>query len=356
MPRPPSRQSVGPAETVQVATTRSATIKDVARIAALSPITVSRALNKPELVRPETVERVRQAVQLTGYIPNLLAGGLASKRSRLVAAIVPQLFNAMFAETVQGLSDRLAESGYQLLLSLSEYSKDREAQLVSAVLSRRPDGIVLTGINHALETRKLLMSSSVPVVETWDLTPTPIDLLVGFSHEKIGETIARHLLGRGCRNFGLVWADDERAAVRRKGLESVLAEHGIRDIPAAIVPLPSAFGLGRQGLSMLLDTGRPLDVVVCSSDTLAQGVLAEAQVRGIAVPRDMKLMGFGDFDFSAYTVPAISSIHIDKRAIGAKAADALIARIEGHPLQERIIDVGFSLVERETTLGRSAPG
>ena len=340
-PRQPGSATAEPAKSV--------TLSDVARVAGLSPITVSRALNKPELVRPETVEKVRQAVTLTGYIPNLLAGGLASRRSRLIAAIVPQLFNAMFAQTVQGLGDRLAQHGYHLLLSLSEYSKEREAQLVAALLSRRPDGMVLTGINHGTETRKLLMSSSVPVVETWDLTPTPIDMLVGFSHLKIGETIGRYLLGKGCRHFGLVWADDERAALRRKGLESVLAEQGITITQAAITPLPTTLGLGRQGFSVLIESGKPLDVVVCSSDALAQGVLIEAQSRGIAIPGAMRLMGFGDLDFSAYTVPTLTSIHIDKYAIGTRAADALIARIEQRPAAESIIDVGFTLIEREST-------
>lgn len=318
-------------------------------MAGLSPITVSRALNTPQFVRPATVTRVREAVELTGYIPNLLAGGLASKRSRLVAAIVPQLFNAMFVETVQGLGDQLAANGYQLLLSLSGYSPLHEEELVSAILSRQPDGIVLTGINHAAGTRKRLLSSRLPVVETWDLTPTPIDMLVGFSHAKIGETIARYLYGKGYRHFGLVWADDERAAVRRAGLESVLREFGIAEIPSYMVPTPATLALGRQGLKGLLDIGNPLDVVVCSSDALAQGVMTEAHVRGLDVPRQLAIMGFGDLDFSAHTTPTISSVHIDKRAIGIEAANALLARIEGRPLKEKIIDVGFDLVVRETT-------
>jgi LacI family transcriptional regulator, gluconate utilization system Gnt-I transcriptional repressor len=328
---------------------RSITLKDVARVAGLSPITVSRALNNPGVVRPETIARVREAVELTGYIPNLLAGGLASKRSRLIAAIVPQLFNAMFVETIQGLGDRLAADSYHLLLSLSEYSPHREGELVSAILSRQPDGIVLFGINHESETRKRLLSAHIPVVETWDLTPTPLDMLVGFSHEKIGETIARYLYGKGYRRFGLVWADDERAGVRRRGLEAVLAEHGITGIPACIVPLPATLELGRHGLKTLLETNESFDVIVCSSDALAQGVLTEAAVRQIAVPRQMAIMGFGDLNFSAHTFPSISSVHIDKRAIGIQAANALLARIEGRPVKEKIIDVGFELIERETT-------
>ena len=349
MPDTKQRDTGKPAAPTTPTTPRSITLSDVARVAGLSPITVSRALNKPDLVRPETVEKVREAVALTGYIPNLLAGGLASKRSRLVAAIVPQLFNAMFAQTVQGLGDRLAAHGYHLLLSLSEYSKDKEAQLVGALLSRRPDGVVLTGINHGAEVRRMLMAAAIPIVETWDLTPTPIDMLVGFSHEKIGETIARYLISKGCRHFGLVWADDERAALRRRGLESVLAEQTIEAPLAVMTPLPTTLGLGRDGFATLLQSGKSFDAVVCSSDALAQGVLIEAQTRGLRVPGDLRLMGFGDLDFAAHTVPTLSSIHIDKYAIGTLAADALVARIEGKSPADPITDVGFSLVEREST-------
>jgi len=330
------------------ASRRSVTLQDVARVAGLSPITVSRVLNNPGVVRPQTIARVREAVELTGYIPNLLAGGLASKRSRLVAAIVPQLFNAMFVETIQGLGDQLAANGYHLLLSLSAYSPQLEGELVAALLSRKPDGIVLFGIKHEPETRKRLLSSHVPVVEIWDLTPTPIDMLVGFSHQKIGESTGRYLYAKGYRRFGLVCADDTRAHVRRKGLETVLAEHEITNIPVCQVLPPTTLEHGRRGLKSLLESNPSLDVVVCSSDILAQGVLIEAQVRGIAVPQQLAIMGFGDLNFSAHTSPSISSVHIDKRAIGIQAANALLARIEGRPVAEKVIDVGFKLIERET--------
>jgi LacI family gluconate utilization system Gnt-I transcriptional repressor len=328
---------------------KSVTLKDVARIAGLSPITVSRALHNPEVVRPETIARVKEAVALTGYIPNMLAGSLTTKRSRLIAAIVPQLFNSMFVETVQGLGNELAAHGYQLLLSLSDYSPAKEEEFISAILSRQPDGIVLTGINHGQGVRKTLLAAGVPVVETWDLTPTPIDMLVGFSHKAIGETIARYLLDKGYKRFGLVWANDERADIRRKGMEAVLRQHGISSIPAHLVPVPATLELGRQGLSALLKNDADFDVIVCSSDALAQGVLTEALARDIAVPGRLGIMGFGDLDFAAHTSPSISSVHVDKKAIGVMAAKALLARIEGKPLGESIIDVGFTLMERETT-------
>lgn len=327
----------------------STTLKDVARVAGLSPITVSRAINTPELVRPETIEKVRDAVARTGYIPNALAGGLASRRSKLIAAIVPQLYNAMFADTVQGLGDQLAARGYQLLLSFSNYSPEHEDELVSAILSRRPDGIVLTGINHTQALRKKLLSASIPVVETWDLTPTPIDMLVGFSHEKIGNEIGRYLLEKGYRHFGLVSADDQRAIVRNKGLLDVLSQQGIVDVPVSQLPTPTTLALGRRGLQELLARGKAFDVIVCSSDLVAQGVMAEAAVQGMPVPARLAVMGFGDFEFSAHIFPALSTVHIDKRKIGELAANALLARIEGQNLDERVVDVGFKLLERGTT-------
>lgn len=326
------------------------TLDDVSRVSGLSPITISRALNNPHMVRPKTIERVREAVELTGYIPNMLAGGLVSRRSRLIAAVVPQLHNSMFVDTVQGLSDQLAAHGYHLLLCLTGYSEQREEDLVSAILSRRPDGIVLTGITHSQILKKRLLSAAIPIVETWDLTPTPIDMLVGFSHEKIGNQIGQYLLGKGYRHYGLVWANDERAAIRRKGILDVLYSNGIKDVLfAPELPTPATLDLGRKGLSQLLANNSPLDAVICSSDALAQGAIIEAEQRGISVPSQMAVMGFGDLNFSASFSPAISTIHIDKNAIGMQAANALIAKIEGNPLPDRIIDVGFRLIERETT-------
>ena len=326
------------------------TLDDVARVSGLSPITISRALNNPHMVRAKTIERVREAVELTGYIPNMLAGGLVSRRSRLIAAVVPQLHNAMFVDTVQGLSDQLAVHGYHLLLCLTGYSEQREEDLVSAILSRRPDGIVLTGITHSQTLKKRLLSAAIPIVETWDLTPTPIDMLVGFSHEKIGTQTGQYLLDKGYRRYGLVFANDERAALRRKGILDVLYRNGVTDIASAPEqPTPATLDQGRQGLSQLLAEGHQLDAIVCSSDALAQGVIIEAKQRGISIPSELAVMGFGDLNFAASFSPAISTIHIDKQAIGIQAANALVAKIQGHPLTDRIIDVGFELVERETT-------
>jgi len=330
---------------------RSITLKDVARLTGLSPITVSRALHNPKLVRPETIERVKEAAAAIGYIPNMLAGSLATRRSQLVAAIVPQLSNSMFAETVQGLNEELAAHGYQLLLSTSDYSKQKEEDLLTAILSRQPDGIVLTGIDHHPGVRKKLIAMGVPVVETWDLTPTPIDIAIGFSHERIGEKVAQYLLEKGYRRFASIHGADRRATIRHQALAAELKRHGAELVGSHAATPPTTLRLGREGLRAILDAGGTPDVVVCTSDILAHGALIEATARGLDVPGQLGIMGFGDFDFAEHTHPAISSVHVDKRAIGTRAAQSLIAKIEGRPLKGNVIDVGFFLVERGTTRG-----
>jgi len=329
--------------------TGSVTLADVAKIAGVSPITVSRVVNRPELVTPDTLAHVQQVIDRTGYVPNLLAGGLASKRTRLVAALVPSITNAIFVDTVQALTDRLWEAGYQVLLGLSGYPATREEALLSAVLSRRPDAIYLTGINHAPQVRQRLISANIPVVETWDMTPTPIDMLVGFSHEEVGVAVARHLLARGHRAFGMIWADDARALARQRGFLGELAAQGCTDAEVVTVPAPSTLTLGRQGLAELYARGKRPTAVFCSSDLLAHGALEEARSRGLSIPGDVALVGFGDLEFAQHTFPALSTVRIDRAAIGRRAAELILARIDGEPPPEKVVDVGFTIVDRQTT-------
>jgi LacI family gluconate utilization system Gnt-I transcriptional repressor len=324
------------------------TLKDVAKLAGVSPITVSRVLNRPEMVTPGTRELVRQVIERTGYVPNLLAGGLASRKTRFVAAVVPAISNQVFSESIQSLTDRMWESGYQVLLGTTGYPTSREENLLAAILSRRPDGIFLTGISHSVDSHRRLAAARIPVVEAWDLTPTPVDMLVGFSHEKVGQAVAEYLLGRGYRQFGVISADDARAEVRRMEYLSVLERNGITDVSTVQVPAPSNFRLGREGLARLLERGPLPRAVFCSSDTLAHGILTEAQSRGLSVPGDLAIVGFGDLDFAAHTFPPLSTVRIDRPAIGRIAAEALLARIESRPV-ERIVDIGFQMMERGTT-------
>src|SRR5262245_13428281 len=244
------------------------TLADVAKLAGVSAITASRALNTPDQVSADALQRVRDAVERTGYVPNMLAGGLASTRSRLVAAVVPTIAGPVFLETIQALTDALADSGYQLMLGQSGYANSREDALLDAIIGRRPDGIVLTGIMHSAGGRRRLLAAGIPVVETWDLTPTPIDMLVGFSHEKVEAPVAEYLHARRRRRLAISAAADPRAGLRREGFVQAAGRVGADELSTCVVPAPSTLGHGRAGLADLLAREPGIDAVFCSSDIL----------------------------------------------------------------------------------------
>ena len=325
-----------------------ATLADVAKVAGVSPITVSRALNQPHLVRPNTVAKVQAAVQQTGYVKNMMAGALASSRSRLVSLVLPTISTPIFADMVQAASDHLTAAGYQVMLGLSSYEAWREEVLVETILSRRPDGVILTGSLHTDSTRRRLQAAQVPVVEAWDLTPSPIDMMVGFSHEEVGHAIAQHLLERGYQRIAILAVEDPRAQRRNQGLQAGLAKHGLQVMAIQAMPLPSTFALGRDGLAQLLQRCPDVDAVVCSSDTLAHGVLTEAVARGLAVPQQLAVVGFGDLNFAARTHPPLSTVRVDGANIGRVAAQAILDRLEGRAVSS-LVDTGFQFIQRGST-------
>ena len=324
------------------------TLRDVAKLAGVSVITASRALNTPEALSTETLARVRDAVTRTGYVPNLLAGGLASAKSRLVAALIPTIAGSVFLETIQALTEELEAAGFQLILGQSGYAKSREDALIDAIIGRRPDGIVLTGVLHSPEGRKRLAASGIAVVETWDLTPTPIDMLVGFSHERVGEAVAAYLGAAGARRPAIITADDHRAGLRRAGFERTTSASGLAAPTVITVAAPSSLAQGRSALVALLQRAPDTDAVFCSSDLLAHGVLTEAQARGLAIPGQLKVAGFGDLGFAAYTHPALTTVRVDGTAIGHQAARFIIDRALGNDPGERVRNIGFSIITRDT--------
>ncbi|WP_088278903.1 LacI family DNA-binding transcriptional regulator [Ideonella sp. A 288] len=362
------------------------TLHDVAKLAGVAPITASRALNTPAQVSADVRQKVADAVARTGYVPNLLAGGLASRRSRLVAAVVPTISGPVFLETVQSLTEALAHRGYQLMLGQAGYGGTREDALLEAIIGRRPDGIVLTGILHSAEGRRRLLGSGIPVVETWDLTPTPIDMLVGFSHVEVGRAVAAFLQSKGRHRFGVVAGDDERAKRRVDAFVAATRALGLPEVAVVLVPAPTTLKSGRQALARLMarpggrdavggDVAAPvaatrtrrsaarrgdpapgepalprdIDAVFCSSDLLALGVLTEARVMGLRVPQDLAVVGFGDLEFAADLAPALTTVHIKGAEIGRQAAQFIVDRAEGRAVDPRVIDIGFSIVEREST-------
>jgi len=325
------------------------TLHDVAKLAGVAPITASRAVNNPVQVSEEVRKKVGDAIARTGSVPNRLAGGLASTRSRLVAAVVPTISGPVFLETVQSLTQALAEHGYQLMLGQAGYAGNREDALLEAIIGRRPAGIVLTGIMHSAEGRKRLLASGIPVVETWDLTPTPIDMLVGFSHLEVGRAVAQFLHDKGRRKLAVVAGDDERAKRRFAAFQSAAQALGLPVVRAVVVPAPTTLKSGRAALVELLRADSAIDAVFCSSDLLALGVMTEARVQRVSVPDRLAVVGFGDLEFAEDLDPALTTVHIKGGAIGRQAAQFIVDRAEGRAVENRVVDIGFSIIERKST-------
>jgi LacI family gluconate utilization system Gnt-I transcriptional repressor len=324
------------------------TLRDVAKLAGVAPITASRALNSPNLVSPDVLKRVQDAVDKTGYVPNRMAGGLASSRSRLIAAVVPSTVVSVFMGTIEALNASLFDAGYQLMLGQSSYSAQREEDLLEAIIGRRPDGIFLSGIMPPGRGRTRLVASGIPVVESWDLTPTPIDMLIGFSHTEIGRDVANYLINKGYSRFAVVRAEDERANRRINAFREEVRVRGLVDAYEVNVGAERSLKRGREALIEILDQLPGVDAVFCSSDLLALGVLTEARARKMAIPEEIAVMGFGDVPFVADMVPSLTTVRINGEQIGAMSAQFLIDRAENRSVTNTIVDVGYSIIERES--------
>lgn len=326
----------------------SVKITDVAALAGVAPMTVSRVLNTPDRVSAPTAARVRAAIEQLGYMPNLIAGGLSSRRSRMIAAIVPTIASPMFNAPMQTFTDAMGVAGYHVMLALSGYTEDSEDAQIRAVLARRPDGLLLTGARRSPAIRKLLYESGLPVVEIWDTAPEPTDILVGFDHAEVGGAVADFFVSAGHTHFAILSARDPRAAARRQGFIDRVLHHGLTMVAERVLSAPSSIEDGRQGLRDIEPFLATRTALFGSSDLVAFGALVEAKLRGIAVPAQLAICGFGDFEISRSFVPPFTTVRVDGAEIGRVAAEKLLARIQGNTAPERVL-VPFEILARETT-------
>jgi len=323
-------------------------MEDVAREAGVSAITVSRALNAPDKLSPTTLRAVRLAIERLRYVPNLTAGSLASNRSRTVAVIVPTVNSSIFSDTIDGLAHALGSHRYQLLLGQTNYSVEAEGALVQAFLGRRVDGMVLTGVHHARGVRSSILRAGIPVVETWDLHERPIHMLVGFSNHAAGSAAARYLLGKGHARLGYIGGTDDRSVARLQGFREAARAAGVGEVPSAQLAVPSSPADAGVALADLLTAAVPPQALFCSNDMLAAGALFECMRRRVRVPRDLAIMGFADLPIANSIEPRLTSMQVRAGEMGRRAGQMLMAHLEGEPARQRIVNLGFSVVERDS--------
>ena len=325
------------------------TMSDVAAHAGVSAQTVSRVIGRPELVAEETRLKVQQAIRELGYIPNEAARNLASNSSRVGAVIIPTLASSAFAAQVHGIIDLLENRGISVVIGNSEYSLAREEDLIRTLLERRPLGFILTGLQHSPTASALLRQSGVPVIETWDTDGPPIDLAAGFSNIAAGRDVGALLAARGARHVAFVGGAaelDSRANGRFVGLQQALAEAGLAPAYRVALTLPMSSLDGIRGLDAVLEGAPRTDAIFFSADSIALSALLECNRRGIRVPEQLAICGFGDYDLAGLVTPALTTVRIQPNEMGRRAATMLIDRIDGRAGQPGIVTLQHQLIRR----------
>jgi len=330
-------------------------MSDVARVAGVSKMTVSRVL-AGHSVAAETRERVCKAIEQLGYVADAAAGALSSGRSEFVAVLVPSLSSSNFSDTVRGLTAALEPHGLQLLLGDTDYDLEREERLVRSMLRYQPRCIALTGSQHTDATRKLLERSAIPVVEMWDLPTHPIDTAVGFSNVRAARAMVRHLAERGYRRIGFLGGE---SALDRRGLDRLKGYQA--EIKALELGEPRVVRLGESPITMshggpamaaLLAQWPDTDAVMCVSDMSAFGAIMECHRRGLSVPGDMAVAGFGNFEIAACCHPSITTVSVDAHGIGLRTGEALLAALQardaGQRAESQSIRIDFTIVARDS--------
>ena len=331
------------------------TLETVARQVGVSTMTVSRYFNQPEQVSPEHRERIGAAVAALGYVPNLVAGGLASARGRIVGMVVPNISGPIFASTLQGFSDTLSQHGYQLLLASSYFCAEQEESAVRAFLGWSPAALVVTSHFHSPATEKMLADADIPLVEVWDYQPERAPVQIGFSHYEVGVTAARYLQGKGYRRIAFVQnsvAGDFSALERRDGCAATLAELGQTLVTYAPDAGLAPFEAGKQAMLALMGAVQPPDAIFFANDNLAAGALLAGQRAGLRIPQDCAVLGFGDYPFAHMLLPSLSTIKPPALDIGVLAATRLLQSLGVLPLDgelQRLNLLECELVEREST-------
>ncbi|MEP7240161.1 MAG: LacI family DNA-binding transcriptional regulator [Devosia sp.] len=324
---------------------------DVARVAGVSAITVSRALRTPEKVRPLTLERVLAAVKATSYQVNPIASSLRSGRSSFVSVFVSSLRNEHFANAVQGALDAFEGSRFRLLFEHTGSGEELAVERVQALQPLRPAAIMVTGAVGSVATRDLLRGLGVPVMELWAESADPVDMLANAPAHEGGRLVGRHLAGLGRRSVAYVGSTGPRAQSRLKGLADGLAESGVQ--PGLIVALEKGRLIedGMSALDVVMERLPGCDAIFFGSDVLAAGGMLRALERSIDIPGQVAIAGYGDLYFAGHTLPALTSVNISDYQVGRRAGEMLLARLNGRPVDPRVWLAPVTLKARASTEG-----
>ncbi|HEX9214620.1 MAG TPA: LacI family DNA-binding transcriptional regulator [Bradyrhizobium sp.] len=326
-------------------------LAEVAELAGVSPITASRFFRNPEALSVAKRTRVDSAARELGYVPNLAARALASQRTEVIGVLIPSLTNNVFSDVLRGIYHASENSRYSIQLSNTRYSILQEEKLLRIFLAQKPAGLIVTGIDQTAESRAMLEAADCPIVQIMEIGPNPVDMMIGFSHYDAARAALDHLFGQGHRKIGFVGARmDPRVQRRLDGYQAAMKDAGLFDQRLIVsTATPTSVTLGGALFTDLLAKSPDIDAVFCANDDLALGVLFECRRREIAIPEQIAIIGFNDLEFMASAVPTLTSVRTNRYEMGRTAATMLIDAIEGRRPERPVLDLGFKVMERQSS-------
>jgi LacI family gluconate utilization system Gnt-I transcriptional repressor len=304
-------------------------LKDVARIVGVSEMTASRALRGAPDVSAATRERVEAAARAIGYVPNRIAGSLSSQSVNLVAVVVPSLNSYVFPEVLSGISAVLKSSPLKPVVGVSGYHLDEEESVIREMLSWRPSGLIVAGLEHTDTTRNMLRSADCPVVEIMDTDGQPVGHCVGISHRRAGQGMAEEILSRGYRNIAFIGTkmpQDFRALKRLKGFTEGLAAQGVSLVDQEQYPGESSIQNGRMLTEALLERSPQVDCIYYSSDVMAVGGYMHCLSANIPIPEKVALAGFNNLQILEGLPLSLATTDARRREIGERAAEIILGK------------------------------
>lgn len=311
---------------------RPLTLKDVSIESGVSEMTVSRVLRNRGDVSEATREKVLKAAKTLGYVPNKIAGALASSRVNLVAVIIPSLSNMVFPEVLTGISEVLDETPLQPVVGVTNYLHEKEEQVLFEMLSWRPSGVILAGLEHSDASQAMLAAAGIPVVEIMDTDGEPIDSVVGISHRRAGREMARAIVKNGYTNIGFLGSKmplDHRARKRFEGFTEALAKEGIEIMDQEFYSGGSSLVKGREMTARILERSPDLDFLYYSNDMIGAGGLLYLRDKGIDVPGQIGLAGFNGVELLDGLPQKLATMDAGRREIGREAAKIIAGCIDG---------------------------
>ncbi len=314
-------------------------------------MTASRVLRGEGGYSEKTRAKVMAQVDALGYLPNRLATLFAGDTtSTFVGVSIPDLGNEVFAQVLEGIDQKLGSHGYQTVLGLTQHTLDQEESWIETVLSWQPAGLILTGRSHSPRALDMLKNAGVPIIEIWDLNSSPMDISVGIAHFDSGYEMGRYLVGLGYRAFGYVGTshDVANAASRRlDGFTKAVTDGGGMLTRQFCLHDTANFYPGYYGTEQLLATGAHVECVFYQNDSMAFGGFQYCERIGLSVPEDIGIAGWGDMPISSVLSKRLTSIHVPHLKLGQAAAQAMVARLKGEPVEDSL-NIGFLLVPGQT--------